>query len=247
MTRRVVDLTGQTFGSLLVIHQIASDPGAPISWLCRCICGRPHTARGGNLKSGRTTRCSGCRSGEPQEIPAAALDDPAPPVTVVPAFTIECHYRELGAKGGFAMALSKSGQCLARTDFYIPGHAGFHKFTLKGSPTTHLLVKHLMDHMAAQEWIKPLPVDGNRGRWTRITKVAILVHSLSPAQVMRDRAIFAARAQPNSIGPLPPPTKAAKAVKKRASYIGPDGRRYYVSNTTQRVPASEVVPLVPHP
>ena len=63
MGKKLIDLTGQRFGRLMVIKQAAShitkDCIYRTMWLCQCDCGRKHITWGENLKSGKTTSC-GC-------------------------------------------------------------------------------------------------------------------------------------------------------------------------------------------
>ena len=55
---KFIDLTGLTFGRLIVISRAVSErPDA--KWLCLCACGESRTAYAYNLKSGKTTSC-GC-------------------------------------------------------------------------------------------------------------------------------------------------------------------------------------------
>ena len=51
---RIVDLTGQRFGSWTVIAQ-----GPAYSWLCQCDCGTQRNVQSKNLKNGKSTSC-GC-------------------------------------------------------------------------------------------------------------------------------------------------------------------------------------------
>lgn len=63
---RLIDLTGQRFGRLVVISKSASNTsyhGA--MWKCRCDCGNETIVNGGNLRSGNTTSC-GCYHRERQ-------------------------------------------------------------------------------------------------------------------------------------------------------------------------------------
>lgn len=57
--RRIVDLTGQTFGELTVLKRASNIGGKRVLWLCKCSCGHHAIVSGGNLKSGNTTSC-GC-------------------------------------------------------------------------------------------------------------------------------------------------------------------------------------------
>ena len=55
MSKPLVDLTGQVFGRLTVVHYRAFTR----QWLCRCECGGEKYVRGWHLIQGKTTSC-GC-------------------------------------------------------------------------------------------------------------------------------------------------------------------------------------------
>ncbi len=60
----VIDLTGQQFGSLIVLEQ-AGYKDRCAAWLCRCSCGHEWVVSGGNLrKSGGVRSCKSCSSRE---------------------------------------------------------------------------------------------------------------------------------------------------------------------------------------
>lgn len=66
MGRAIHDLTGITFGHLLVISLISprdftDDTGKRhrVTWLCECVCGKKHPVTSGSLVSGRVRSC-GC-------------------------------------------------------------------------------------------------------------------------------------------------------------------------------------------
>lgn len=60
---KLIDLTGQRFGSLVVIGYSPrkTEKRHEAHWLCQCICGNHVLARSDNLRKGRTTKCSECR------------------------------------------------------------------------------------------------------------------------------------------------------------------------------------------
>jgi hypothetical protein len=60
--RKVVDLTGQTFGELRVTRLVKVQRHGAL-WECRCSCGKKAIARSGNLRSGNTQSC-GCQEGQ---------------------------------------------------------------------------------------------------------------------------------------------------------------------------------------
>ena len=55
---RLIDLTGQRFGKLIVVER-ASVPRQGTYWRCKCDCGNEKTVYGGSLKNGATKSC-GC-------------------------------------------------------------------------------------------------------------------------------------------------------------------------------------------
>lgn len=56
------DLTGQTFGKLIVIERAENDRRGNAQWLCRCECGNTKIVLGYQLTSGKTRSC-GCLVG----------------------------------------------------------------------------------------------------------------------------------------------------------------------------------------
>lgn len=60
--RRLIDITGQTFGSLTVLRKapFKNHRGMPL-WECECVCGEHITALSWNLRHGVTSSC-GCQS-----------------------------------------------------------------------------------------------------------------------------------------------------------------------------------------
>ncbi len=60
MHRSTIDLTGQTFGQLLVLAYAGSRKGS-IRWRCKCLaCGSVRDYYGRNLRSGLSTACHRC-------------------------------------------------------------------------------------------------------------------------------------------------------------------------------------------
>lgn len=57
-----LDLTGQRFGALVVLHEGATRSGWRTTWTCRCDCGVTKAISRGSLRSGRVTSC-GCQQG----------------------------------------------------------------------------------------------------------------------------------------------------------------------------------------
>ena len=54
-----IDLTGQRFGSVVVLKRAANSNRNEVMWICRCDCGNGFTTRARSLRSGETTSC-GC-------------------------------------------------------------------------------------------------------------------------------------------------------------------------------------------
>lgn len=64
---KLVDLTGQRFGRLLVVERAGSTHLKKATWLCRCDCGTVFVAIGNNLMTGNTRSC-GCLDRETNSI-----------------------------------------------------------------------------------------------------------------------------------------------------------------------------------
>ena len=60
---KYINLTGETFGRLLVLHRNGSNRSGDAMFLCRCDCGTLTVVRGKHLRSGNTTSC-GCYKAE---------------------------------------------------------------------------------------------------------------------------------------------------------------------------------------
>ena len=56
---KLVDLTGQRFGRLVVLERAGSDNNKNAMWRCRCDCGNTITTSGKRLRRGETQSC-GC-------------------------------------------------------------------------------------------------------------------------------------------------------------------------------------------
>ena len=52
-----IDVTGQTFGSLKVLHLSTELIGGKICWTCLCVCGKERTVESYALRSGKTKTC----------------------------------------------------------------------------------------------------------------------------------------------------------------------------------------------
>lgn len=60
---KLIDLTGQRFGRMVVIERADNSADGRARWLCRCDCGQSKTVLGEHLKKGRTKSC-GCAKSE---------------------------------------------------------------------------------------------------------------------------------------------------------------------------------------
>ena len=58
---KIIDLTGQRFGKITVLHK-AENLGVKTAWLCQCDCGQEIVVRTNSLRSGHTRSC-GCAGG----------------------------------------------------------------------------------------------------------------------------------------------------------------------------------------
>ena len=71
----IIDLTGQTFGDLLVLQRSVEKPkghGSQAFWDCRCKCGRVISRASQALRTGRTKRCTDCGRPDSRVIGMAA-------------------------------------------------------------------------------------------------------------------------------------------------------------------------------
>jgi hypothetical protein len=59
MVHNLIDLSGKTFGRLIVISRSGSSKDGRAVWLCRCVCGSEKIIIGKELRLGRTRSC-GC-------------------------------------------------------------------------------------------------------------------------------------------------------------------------------------------
>lgn len=57
---RIVDISGQTFGELTVLHRVENSRDHKARWRCRCSCGKEVNVLGKDLRSGHTKSC-GCK------------------------------------------------------------------------------------------------------------------------------------------------------------------------------------------
>ena len=58
---KFVDISGEKFGRLLVLHR-AENRGGITCWNCKCVCGKTVEVAGADLKRGRTRSCGCLRS-----------------------------------------------------------------------------------------------------------------------------------------------------------------------------------------
>lgn len=73
--RPVIDLTGQTFGKLLVLSNAGKDKGGKYMWNCLCECGNTAVVLGNNLRSGRTKSCGHCPKGPQDDLTGRTFGD----------------------------------------------------------------------------------------------------------------------------------------------------------------------------
>lgn len=91
---KFIDLTGQTFGSWLVISRSESDKRYP-EWHCKCTrCGKQKIVAGQNLRSGATTQCRDCGQNGGRYRPGTSIHQPGE--VIAGRRLIE--YRESGGK-----------------------------------------------------------------------------------------------------------------------------------------------------
>jgi hypothetical protein len=60
---KIIDLTNQTFGKLIVIERAENAACNQPRWLCQCKCGNKIIVQGSSLRSGNTKSC-GCLNKE---------------------------------------------------------------------------------------------------------------------------------------------------------------------------------------
>lgn len=58
---KFIDLSGQKIGDILILYR-STQPGMPIKYMCKCICGNEFEARGNDIKLGKTKSCGCLRS-----------------------------------------------------------------------------------------------------------------------------------------------------------------------------------------
>lgn len=63
---KLIDLTGATFGRLVVVVRAENASSGAARWLCRCACGGETTSSGHDLRRGHATSC-GCAIQEANE------------------------------------------------------------------------------------------------------------------------------------------------------------------------------------
>lgn len=63
-SHRLIDLTGQVFGELVVIHRDINSSGGDARWNCLCSCGKNRIVETARLKDGKIRSC-GCKNRTP--------------------------------------------------------------------------------------------------------------------------------------------------------------------------------------
>lgn len=64
---KLIDLTNQRFGKLVVLKMAERKKGDPVKWLCQCDCGALISVRTSDLRSGHTKSC-GCLKGNKKNL-----------------------------------------------------------------------------------------------------------------------------------------------------------------------------------
>jgi len=57
---KVIDITGQTFGSLTVLERVENSKDGHAMWKCQCTCGNFRIVQGKELRNGTITKCLSC-------------------------------------------------------------------------------------------------------------------------------------------------------------------------------------------
>lgn len=60
MKTKVIDMTGQRYGSLVAIHQCGKASSGDLKWSFKCDCGKQFDANGYYARSGKVTTCQTC-------------------------------------------------------------------------------------------------------------------------------------------------------------------------------------------
>jgi hypothetical protein len=68
LTMKLIDITGQRFGRLLVLHKGSVSKTGGSIWICRCECGNEATANASNLRNGSTLSCRCLRKETSQQL-----------------------------------------------------------------------------------------------------------------------------------------------------------------------------------
>ena len=89
-SRRRVDLTGQQFGSLTVLHAV-ENIGGRTAWLCRCGCGREVTVKTAHLRGGHVKTCSAAVCGGGMTISSHLTFVDGTCVEMLRAKTVRCN------------------------------------------------------------------------------------------------------------------------------------------------------------
>ena len=118
---RLIDITGQRFGRLLVVAKARSpSPNGGSLWLCRCDCGAEKLLNSSNLRNG-TTRSCGCLL---TERATAGANSEASAEARVRGATRHGHKRRSGMSPEYKTWLRMKGRCENPKDGDYPNWGG---------------------------------------------------------------------------------------------------------------------------
>src|SRR4030067_2040118 len=101
---QALDITGQVFGRLTVIHKAWSDEHG-ITWSCKCACGNQYAVYGHSLRSGKTKSCGCWHREHSGQINKSHGRSSTPEYSVWEAMRARCtnpsnkHYKNYGGRG----------------------------------------------------------------------------------------------------------------------------------------------------
>lgn len=72
---KLIDLTNQRFGKLVVIKRGENSKQNKPQWICKCDCGNEYLVRGESLRSGKTTQCKSCQKKQAGQTRTKNLDN----------------------------------------------------------------------------------------------------------------------------------------------------------------------------
>lgn len=117
---RLIDITGEVFGRLTVLHKGPPRPSGGSDWVCRCACGTVFTAIGSNIRKGDTRSC-GCLAVEHASAMGANLEFIAKRAEKI---IKHGHARRSGDSPEYAVWLGMKSRCSNPTDKDYPAWGG---------------------------------------------------------------------------------------------------------------------------